>query len=162
VQGLYAAGEVACTGVHGANRLASNSLLEAVVFGLRAGRSMRTEARAVSAAVTVRPLLNVPATSEQAVRDLSWERCGIVRDRAGLEAAIHTLDSTEWASMAAPTLAAIELRNMHQVACLIAKCALWREESRGAHYRTDFPEKREEFARASRISRAHAVALNGR
>ncbi len=73
--------------------------------------------------------------------NFTWEHCGIVRDRAGLESAIETLDRTEWAPSASPTLAAIELRNMHQVAGLIAAAALWREESRGAHYRTDFPGK---------------------
>ena len=158
VEGLYAAGEVACTGVHGANRLASNSLLEAVVFGLRAGRTMRTEARAIARASVTRPPMSVPATTEPAVRELNWERCGIARDRAGLESAISFLDSTGWTPAESPSLAAIELRNMHQVAALIAKCALWREESRGAHYRTDFPDKREEFARASRVSLAHAAS----
>ncbi len=102
--------------------------------------------------------MSVPATTERAVRDLTWERCGIVRDRAGLESAISALDSTEWTRMEPPSLAAIELRNMHQVSVLIAKCALWREESRGAHYRSDFPDKREEFARASRVSLAHAAS----
>jgi L-aspartate oxidase len=157
------AGEVACTGVHGANRLASNSLLEAVVFGLRAGRAIRADARrgnagGRSAAPPSRAPLLVPDTTERAVRELTWEFCGIVRDSAGLQSAIETLDRAEWSKPAAPSLAAIELRNIHQVAALIATCALWREESRGAHYRTDFPEKRPEFARASRISRTHAAS----
>ncbi len=158
VEGLYAAGEVACTGVHGANRLASNSLLEAVVFGVRAGRAMRSEARAIAGATPMREPMYAPATNERAVRELTWERCGIVRDRAGLETAIRTLDGAEWSVVDTPALATIELRNMHLVATLIARCALWREESRGAHFRTDFPDKREEFARASRVSRAHAAA----
>jgi L-aspartate oxidase len=155
--GLYAAGEVASIGVHGANRLASNSLLEAVVFGLRAGRAMSSHAGEKIAGTPVRPPILVPHTTERAVRSLTWEHCGIVRDRAGLETAIETLSRAEW-EPAKPTLAAVELRNIHQVASLIAECALWREESRGAHYRTDFPEKRPEFARASRVSRAHAAA----
>ncbi len=152
VPGLYSAGEVACTGVHGANRLASNSLLEAVVFGLRAGRAMSAHRQdALSGAGVAAPML-VPKTTESAIRELTWECCGIVRNRAGLENAIATLNRTEWAPAEAPALPLIELRNMHQVAALIARCALEREESRGAHYRTDFPEKRPEFARASRIS----------
>jgi L-aspartate oxidase len=155
--GLYTAGEVASTGVHGANRLASNSLLEAVVFGLRAGRAMSSHAGEKIVGTPVRPPILVPDATERAVRDLTWEHCGIVRDRAGLETAIETLSRAEW-EPAKPTLAAVELRNIHQVASLIAECALWREESRGAHYRTDFPEKRPEFARASRVSRAHAAA----
>jgi L-aspartate oxidase len=151
VPGLYAAGEVACTGVHGANRLASNSLLEAVVFGLRAGRAMSSHAGDTIAGKAVRPPMLIPAIAEREVRELTWERCGIVRDRVGLEFAIRTLDRTEWAPTASPTLAATELRNMHQVAALIASCALWREESRGAHYRTDFPERRPEFLKPSRV-----------
>jgi L-aspartate oxidase len=137
--------------VHGANRLASNSLLEAVVFGLRAGRAMSSHARDTIAGKAVRPPMLIPAITEREVRELTWECCGIVRDRAGLESAIRTLERTEWKPTASPTLAATELRNMHQVAALIANCALWREESRGAHYRTDFPEKRPEFLKPSRV-----------
>jgi L-aspartate oxidase len=157
VPGLYAAGEVACTGVHGANRLASNSLLEAVVFGLRAGRAMSCHAHEKITGTPNRPPMLAPDTTERAVRELTWEHCGIVRDRAGLERAIDKLERTEWIP-AEPKLAVIELRNIHQVATLIAECALWREESRGAHYRTDFPDKRPEFARASRVLRTHAKA----
>jgi L-aspartate oxidase len=157
VPGLYAAGEVASTGVHGANRLASNSLLEAVVFGLRAGQAMSSHVHERVSGTPGRPQIFAPITTERAVRELTWEHCGIVRDGAGLKFAIHALERTEWTT-AEPTLAVIELRNIHQVAALIAECALWREESRGAHYRTDFPDKRAEFARASRVSRTHAVA----
>lgn len=158
IRALYAAGEVACTGVHGANRLASNSLLEAVVFGMRAGRAMRVHACEAAESGAIRAEMLAPLISEHAVRDLTWEHCGIVRDRAGLESALRILERTEWTGFAAPTLATIELRNMHQVAALIARGALWREESRGAHYRTDFPEKRAEFAHASRVSRAQATS----
>lgn len=154
---LYAAGEVACTGVHGANRLASNSLLEAVVFGLRAGRAMSAHARDSVPGDTVRPPLSIPVTTEAGIRELAWECCGIVRDRDGLESAIRTLEGDTWTSAGAPTLGGIELRNMHQVAALIASCALWREESRGAHYRTDFPEKRSEFLKPSRVSQSRVL-----
>jgi L-aspartate oxidase len=158
VPGLYAAGEVACTGVHGANRLASNSLLEAVVFGRRAGRAMQEHASDSVPGPANRPAALVPDMAERRIRDLTWEHCGIVRDRAGLESAIGTLEKTEWIVPAHQTLAAAELRNMHLVALLIARCALWREESRGAHYRTDFPEKRIQFAQASRVSLAREAA----
>lgn len=158
ITGLYAAGEVACTGVHGANRLASNSLLEAVVFGLRAGKAMSCHAGEQINGTPVRPPMLKPVTTEREIRDLTWEHCGIVRDRRGLETAIEKLEQTEWAASGSPGLNTIELRNMHQVAALIAQCALWREESRGAHYRTDFPEKRPEFARASRVSQVHAAS----
>jgi L-aspartate oxidase len=158
IRGLYAAGEVACTGVHGANRLASNSLLEAVVFGRRAGRAMQEHAHDTATGPVDRPAALVPDIAERRIRDLTWEHCGILRDRAGLESAIGILEKTEWAAPATQTLAAAELRNMHLVALLIARCALWREESRGAHYRTDFPEKRTEFAHASRVSLKGAAA----
>lgn len=160
VHGLFAAGEVACTGVHGANRLASNSLLEAVVFGLRAGRAMSEHAGDNVTAKSARPPMRIPAIAEREIRELTWEHCGIVRDREGLASAIRTLDGTHWTATASPTLAGIELRNMHQVAALIARCALWREESRGAHYRTDFPEKRPEFLKPSRVSLAPAPAAS--
>jgi L-aspartate oxidase len=150
VPGLYSAGEVACTGVHGANRLASNSLLEAVVFGLRAGRAMSSHAKDHIAGAVDRPVMTVPDMPERQIRDLTWEQCGIVRDRAGLECAIAGLSASQWSPVATPSLAAIELRNIHQVAALIAQSALWREESRGAHFRTDFPEKRREFEQPSR------------
>jgi L-aspartate oxidase len=152
IRGLYAAGEVACTGVHGANRLASNSLLEAVVFGRRAGRAMQSHAQESVPGPVNRPDLLVPDLAERRIRDLTWEQCGILRDRTGLESAIATLEAAEWSVPAKTTLAAAELRNIHQVALLIAQCGLWREESRGAHYRTDFPQHRAEFAHPSRIS----------
>jgi L-aspartate oxidase len=158
IPGLYAAGEVACTGVHGANRLASNSLLEAVVFGLRAGRAMSRHSRDMITGEAPPPLILETDTTERAIRELTWECCGIVRDRGGLESAIELLSRTAWTPSNTPTLAMIELRNIHQVAALIADCALWREESRGAHYRTDFPEKRPDFARASLISANHAAS----
>jgi L-aspartate oxidase len=153
VPGLYAAGEVACTGVHGANRLASNSLLEAVVFGARAGRTMCAESSAAVDGEATRPTLSVPGFEERQLRELTWEYCGISRNRNGLEAAVNALQRIVWEEATEVSLPAIELRNMTEVAALIAKCALWREESRGAHYRTDFPEKRPEFLRDSTINR---------
>jgi L-aspartate oxidase len=155
--GLYAAGEVASTGVHGANRLASNSLLEGVVFGMRAGRAMRTEGKSPLPAGDA-PQALLPNISENEVRTLAWELCGIVRVREELERALQILNRTAPESASgkpaeAQDLAGFELRNLHAVASLIAHCALWREESRGAHYRTDFPVSRPEFQRPSSISR---------
>jgi L-aspartate oxidase len=146
--GLYAAGEVACTGVHGANRLASNSLLEGLVFGARAGEAMRNHG-GTTAFEARNCEWEVPDIAAREVRDLAWTHCGILRDRDGLESAIATLSETKLLRDGKPVLAAIELRNIFQVAGLIARFAFCREESRGAHYRTDFPEKREAFARDS-------------
>ena len=135
--GLFAAGEAACTGVHGANRLASNSLLEGVVFGARAGRAM-ADASGSSAHPEPRPeLFPQGSTLSHAVRELAWEKCGIVRDAAGLH------DALAWLSDKGSD--DFETRNMLLVTKLIALSALAREESRGAHYRTDFPIKRSEF-----------------
>ncbi len=149
--GLYAAGEVACTGVHGANRLASNSLLEGLVFGARAGREMRNCVAATASRNPDKPEPTwlVPDMPIAQLRELMWKNCGIVRNREGLQAALDAMDRTPMLPAERPTLAAIELRNILQAGKLIAACALWREESRGAHYRTDFPEKNEAFAHDS-------------
>jgi L-aspartate oxidase len=142
---LYAAGEAACTGVHGANRLASNSLLEGVVFGARAGAAMRRWAGTEFVRDARSPAPEFPFMTEEAVRRIAWEHCGIVRDGRGLAAGLALLESAPQAQKGDAARADYELRNMHLVARLIARCALAREESRGGHYRSDFPEKREQF-----------------
>lgn len=138
VPGLYAAGEVACTGVHGANRLASNSLLEGLVFGARAGLAMRQspvaeiDSRTARAFVEVRTASPVPAPRPAGPVDvpgLMWANVGVFREKAGLEAALGQLDSVPQ-----PT-------HLTTVARLIARAALRRHESRGAHYRVDFPDR---------------------
>ncbi len=156
---LYAAGEVACTGVHGANRLASNSLLEALVFGARAGRAMRELAGAPLAppAPLAEPLF--PCISEEEVRRLSWRQCGIVRSGECLEKACRELASMPLAGSARPNRAMFELRSLHTVAWLVARCALARRESRGAHYRTDYAEKRTELQKHSRIRKDQDVTF---
>lgn len=148
--GLYAAGEVTCTGVHGANRLASNSLLEGLVFGARAGE----------AAVGDSPKSQVqgpksngerPGTSDVAlgtavstavnkrVKRVMWERVGILRDRDSLVRALKEFDQIASANLSTSS------RNFVTLARLVATAALWREESRGGHFRTDFPETRDEW-----------------
>ena len=157
VPGLYAAGEVACTGVHGANRLASNSLLEGLVFGARAALAMQQPARAAAlkpdrvraegsglrASATAPPPALSPepsALSSEAVRDLMWRSVGLFRTRASLAGAVAALDG---ASSGAPPTTAEEWRhhNLLTVARLIARAALRREESRGGHFREDFPHR---------------------
>jgi len=146
--GLYAAGEAASTGVHGANRLASNSLLEGLVFGARAAAKMRDELRkhpakhkaAARSAYSNGP---VEAGAEAAIgeiQDLMWRDVGIVRTREGMQRAIARLQELA-AKVAHPhTRRAWEARNLQAVGLLVARSALAREESRGAHYRLDFPE----------------------
>ncbi|MBI4875195.1 MAG: L-aspartate oxidase [Acidobacteria bacterium] len=154
LRGLFAAGEVACTGVHGANRLASNSLLEGVVFGARAGRAMRRWAGRPPAAEVHPPDLLFPVADGAELRRLAWEKCGILRSGEELAKLCGRLAATPW-SPATPDRALHELRSRHIVARLIARCALARRESRGAHFRTDCPEKKPEFQKHSVVSIHH-------
>ena len=144
--GLYAAGEAAATGVHGANRLASNSLLEGLVFGARAGKAMRKELQGAPrvSAKPNRAVSNGPvdsATEEviREVQDLMWQDVGIVRSGSGLKSAIEHLNRIAPRVAHPQTRRAHEAHNIHAAALLVARSALAREESRGAHYRTDFP-----------------------
>jgi L-aspartate oxidase len=148
---LFAAGEAACTGVHGANRLASNSLLEGLVFGARAGRAMRECGPASGAdCATPRPADGSEWPGGLAageIRQLAWDRCGIVRHTAGLRSACETLAGARPPGGFSP--AAAQARNMQQALLLVARCALAREESRGAHFRSDFPVKSAAFVKHS-------------
>jgi L-aspartate oxidase len=148
LRGLFAAGEAACTGVHGANRLASNSLLEGLVFGARAAKTMREELRegghhAAAEHPHVQPASDNAAASTsdvvQQIRDLMWREVGIVRTGSQLKRAIHELQKLREGWPQPMNRAGCEAANIHQVAMLIAKSALAREESRGAQYRTDYP-----------------------
>jgi L-aspartate oxidase len=149
---LHAAGEVACTGVHGANRLASNSLLEGVVFGARAGQAMRELMDVHSLSVVPQPSL-FPSISERDLRAIAWNSCGILRNGPELEAAHRRLAANFQSAQTSPGRISFELRNMHQVSLLISQAALEREESRGGHYRSDFPAKSPAFEKHSLIKK---------
>lgn len=151
LRGLYAAGEVACTGVHGANRLASNSLLEAVVFSHRASERIRIDLveAELDAADPVDPpplgTTGAPAAGvETAVRDLMWEGAGLVRSDDGLAAARARLGELYVEGVAVPedaggALRAREARFHIVVAALIVRCAQRRLESRGLHFTESHP-----------------------
>jgi L-aspartate oxidase len=152
LRGLYAAGETACTGVHGANRLASNSLLEGLVFGALAAQTMVKEAQDVAATHAQAPAEENPTNGDDAqaraahteswiaaLRKLMWEHAGLLRDAEGLEEARRMLESMSATMPSDFSRRALEARNLHQVAELIVQAALARKESRGAHYRNDFP-----------------------
>jgi L-aspartate oxidase len=157
---LFAAGEVAATGVHGANRLASNSLLEALVFGTRAGRKMREWAGVKVPQTPGFPQPEFPDISEDDLRRLTSEKCGIVRSGEGLAAAQEKLQSVPLRPCQYPNRALFELRGMREIVLLITRCGLARKESRGAHYRTDYPEKRPEYRKHSRISKNREVTFS--
>ncbi len=151
LEGLWAAGEAACTGVHGANRLASNSLLEGVVFGARAGASMREAAGRIPASWRMPCPLPLPAMPVDAMRRLAMDAIGILRSGEGLQDALERLAADSPGAVPPLDRAALEAANTRTVLELIARCALARRESRGAHCRTDFPEKSEAFRAHSRI-----------
>jgi len=164
LEGLYAIGETACTGVHGANRLASNSLLEAVFFADQAAQSMHGMEKIFSGdgVVTDRTLLaDTPNNSGpeimvlehdwDSVRRIMWDYVGIVRDRERLDIALSrlrqirvTVEDLFRDNLINPDI--VELRNISLLAELIVLCARDRQESRGLHYTLDYPAKLEKAA----------------
>jgi L-aspartate oxidase len=153
---LFAAGEAACTGVHGANRLASNSLLEGLVFGCRAARAMCALSPLPSIPKTLMPPPppRFPLMSEKDIRAIAWNYCGVLRSGPELEAALKLLRSRERTPLPNAARADFERRNIHLVALLISLAALDRKESRGGHYRTDYPQKSLAFEKHSLIYRS--------
>ncbi len=148
VPGMYACGEVACTGVHGANRLASNSLLEGLVFAERVSRDAATlQPHGISAPVP--SAWAVPENFDRGaaqvaaddIRGVMWQYAGIDRTARGLRAAAAQVDAIEARLPAGAT----EEVNMVQTARLIVQAALLRKESRGGHFRSDFPRARNKW-----------------
>jgi L-aspartate oxidase len=155
IPGLFAAGEVACTRVHGANRLASNSLLEGLVFGARSGRSMALPARGADLPDPIfrgspppAPHCATREMGEAEIRELMWKSVALFRERAGLHEACTLLHEQKDAlddrlASRRPALDHEGWRRASLVAVssLVARAALRREESRGGHFRTDFPAR---------------------
>lgn len=146
--GLYAAGEVACTGVHGANRLASNSLLEGLVFGARAAQAMLLPGEDIApfSMLALGPERALdggtarhagPMPTEDEVRSLMWNAVGLLRDGAGLQIAIERLDRW-YAALGADRS---RIAALVTVGRLMANAALRRQETRGGHARADFPSR---------------------
>ncbi|MFH1389627.1 MAG: FAD-binding protein [Candidatus Margulisiibacteriota bacterium] len=151
--GLYAAGECASTGVHGANRLASNSLLEGLVFGRRAALAAKNEIlNAKYETKTDLQILNLKPRFKDfeiqryklIIKTAMWNGAGIIRSKESLENAQHKLAMVEKDLIyPAGSIEELELKNMLLTAQLINRAALDRTESRGAHYRSDFPNSDE-------------------
>ena len=156
IPGLFAAGETACTGVHGANRLASNSLLESVVFSKRIVQSTEMAApprhceersdEAISYCLPDREVLpKVPPLNLPNLQSLMWDKVGIIRSGKSLKEAASIL-STWQSLLPQPTdRPTYELNNLVLCARLMTEAALLRKESRGAHFRTDFPRTSPEW-----------------
>ena len=156
IKGLFAAGEVACTGVHGANRLASNSLLEGLVYGAEAGKTAAMYAEKVKMQDIVQTLRQgSPAPFnfdleevKNSLRQLMWEKVGIIRCRESMSDAKTRLG--EWDIIVKADFFSrqeLEAKNMLTTANLITDAALLREGSIGAHYRSDFKERGEKWQR---------------
>jgi len=160
---LYAAGEAACTGVHGANRLASNSLLEGLVFGARAAEVMRDEAPLPQLASPQAPQSSGAqdhfAALRQRIEHVMWEKAGLLRDAEGLRAAQAELAAIGRSIPVTLDRGGIELRNLHTCGHLIVASALAREESRGAHFRNDFPRRDDPRFQKHSVLRGDSIAF---
>jgi L-aspartate oxidase len=187
--GLYAAGETAATGVHGANRLASNSLLEGLVFGALAGQAMMKDApagkrkgqalpgspaplpgngspgqkEALKNGTTKNSAAKAPAAACATltkIRDLMWRNVGIMRTGKELAETIKQLEAIEDLKCEKSGRSGHELRNLHTLGLVMTRAALAREESRGGHYRSDFPFRNDEgFAKHSALQKGKDVSF---
>ena len=181
--GLYAAGETACTGVHGANRLASNSLLEGLVFGARSGQAMMKDAPVKKKHAAGLPGSPAPkpgqgtakdggrethaakdsakhgnSAERDKIRDWMWKLVGILRAGKELGSAIEQLRALELPETEKRCRAEFELRNLRALGVVVAKSALARQESRGSHYRSDLPYRDDdEFAKHSVVEKGKDV-----
>lgn len=176
IKGLFAAGEVACTGVHGANRLASNSLLEGIVFGARAGKTAGDYGLQISEQ-RIKKIMreNIKTNSNSksinnnfdteeircSLRKLMWEKVGIIRCDESLKTARTKID--EWSfihNYKFNKRRELELQNMLIVARLIIEAAILRKGSVGAHYRTDYPQKGEDWEKHIILQKKEGISYN--
>ena len=149
IAGLYAVGEAACTGVHGANRLGSNSLAEALVFGARCGRKIAEKKAGLREGQEPRKKIVCPAQNSEdkgevvdEIRKCMWKNASLIRTRKRLEAALGELDEIDDRTSTPP-------HSISALVCarLIVQAALERRETRGVHYRSDFPRKNPEYGK---------------
>ena len=152
VAGLYACGEVASSGVHGANRLASNSLLESVVFAHRAAESaLRDIGERGPSSVTVGDAIDTTSAGEsltplwRSLGDALWDGAGVVRDPVGLRAAAAVCEEVFAHAASSASAEAVRVRAAATTASLVCQAALAREESRGCHLRSDHPTSSDQW-----------------
>ncbi|MCM8758503.1 MAG: L-aspartate oxidase [Candidatus Omnitrophica bacterium] len=174
LENLFACGEVACTGVHGANRLASNSLLEGLVFGARAGKKARDEISTMKkdshskiSSFRVKkhngPFIDI-YDLQRSIKSLMWRNVGIERDAGSLGEAMQKLDA--WGKYIflneffSPT--GWEVQNMFILSLVMTHAALSRQESRGAHFRKDFPEPNEKWKKRQMFNKHFFNSLKER
>lgn len=174
LEGLYAIGEVACTGLHGANRMASNSLLECLVFASNAAKSIQqrlthchsSHTTAKTTSITGTPLDNNRITKlTQELRQLMWDKVGIVRSNQRLQLALQQIQHLEQQCQILFTQHAInkpllELRNMITTAKITVLCAQHRQESRGVHYNLDYPQRLTEARNSIAIPCNHGHGIH--
>jgi L-aspartate oxidase len=148
VEGLYACGEAACTGVHGANRLASNSLLEGVVFGARSAKAAVMDCSDKKIEISEKDLINENASGKcdiklSEVQDVLWKYVSVIRNEKGLKSALESLTKFQENFLSCKSIERKigEFKNVITVGKLITLAALERKGSRGSHFRDDYPEK---------------------
>ncbi|PRS15779.1 L-aspartate oxidase [Bacillus pumilus] len=155
VPSLFAIGEAACTGLHGANRLASNSLLEGLVLGNKAARRIEQIAKQKKTipSFSIQEVWSVPEISENQLRQWMTTYAAIVRDEKGLKTLLQTLQQVPYQQMNVKNITSeqIELSNQWALAICLVKSALLRTESRGGHYRLDYPNRNDALWRGVQI-----------
>jgi len=164
---LFACGECASYGVHGANRLASNSILDGLVFGKRSAEAMAQiqpvpdtlQQRAIN--LPASPLAAASPDIKPQIAELMWKQVGIIRNGDSLREACQQLEQwhKQLQQQNSPDLEALETANMLQAGWLIARTALYRQESRGAHYRTDFPNTAQQWHQHLLVRRSESGQL---
>ncbi|NLI90640.1 MAG: L-aspartate oxidase [Peptococcaceae bacterium] len=160
---LYACGECACNGVHGANRLASNSLLDGLVFATIITEKLKDDASPLSAWDDIKLYENDKEYAQKAsldiekvrreIKDIMWEKAGIIRKKEGLNQAYARLEKLYEEYLPSPEVFDLEVGNMITLGLIIVKTAMEREESRGGHYRSDFPFANKHMQKHSVIKR---------
>jgi L-aspartate oxidase len=182
IPGLYAAGETAANGVHGANRLASNSLLEGLVFGARAGLAMMKDAPGSKKSPAHLPGSVIPktwaesekqkdkaktkpanGTTLEKLQEIMWQDVGILRSGKELKVAVEAIAAMQCAVSEKDGRKEYEFNNLHELGGLIVRSALAREESRGSHYRAEFPYRDDDkFQTHSIAAKGHEVVFEKR